>query len=53
MRFLQGTEVSECPGHLVSVSFEVSFLPYFRTEHFGDVMGHTGLFGNADYHIVY
>lgn len=50
MWFLERTQVSEGPGHLVPVPFDVSFFTVSGTQHFGDVACHTGLFGNANYH---
>ena len=50
MRFLQGTQMTECPGYLVSVSFNVSFFSVFGSQHIGDIACHAGFFGYAHYH---
>ena len=50
MRFFQGTQMTECPGYLVSVSFNVSFFSVFGSQHISDVACHAGFFGYANYH---
>ena len=51
MRLLQGTEMTECPGYLVSVSFHISVARRVGAQYVGDVAGNGGFFGNANYHI--
>ena len=50
VRLLKGAEVAERPGHLVSVSFDVSVSLIFRSEYIGYVTRHRRLFGNTNYH---
>ena len=53
MRLLQRTKMAECPGHLVSVSFDVSVLLFFRSQYIGYVTRHGRLFGNTNYHSLF
>ena len=50
MRLLQRTEMAARPGHLVSVSFDISVLLVSGTQHLGYVSRHGGLLGYANYH---
>ena len=50
MRLLQGAKMSERPGHLVSVSFYISFFSGMSAEYFGYITCYRWLFGYANYH---
>ena len=50
VRLFQRTQVSECPCHLISVSFYETILLVVCAKHFRYISCHTGLFGYANYH---
>ena len=50
MRLLQGAKMSERPGHLVSVSFYISFFSGMSAEYFGYITCNRRLFSYANYH---
>ena len=50
VRFFQGTQVAERPGHLVSISFDVSVFLVFSSQHVGYVTCHGRFLGYANYH---
>ena len=53
MRLLQSTEVSECPGNLISVSFYISVFFGFCSQYIRYVTGYGRFFGNTNYHIFF
>ena len=53
MRLLQRTEMTERPGHLVSVSFDISVFLLLRSQHIGYVACHRGFLGYANDHYFF
>ena len=52
VRFLEGAQVSECPGYLITVALHVAVMAAVGSKDFGYLACYARLFGYADYHLI-
>ena len=50
MRFLERTKVTECPCHLITVTFDESLAAVLRPKNIGNFLGYTWFLCYTDYH---
>src|SRR5665648_472048 len=48
--FFERAQMTECPGHLISVSFKISVSSEISSNDLSEFFGHAGLFGNTNFH---
>ena len=52
LRLLEGAEVAKGPGYLVAVALHVAVVGGIGPQHLGNLLRHTRLFSNANYHDI-